>query len=63
MDNVVQILNENGYSSFFRDKLLLDNKYLQNIFFPKLKIAIRDQARQVSLGKLNEMRVFIIIRI
>ena len=54
MDNVVQILNENGYSSIFRDQLLLDSKYLQNIFLPKLKLTVRDQARQVLLGKLNE---------
>ena len=51
MDNVVQILNENGYSSIFRDQLLLDSKYLQNIFLPKLKLTVRDQARQVLLGK------------
>ena len=54
MDYVVQILNENGYSSIFRDQLLLDSKYLQNIFLPKLKLTVRDQARQVLLGKLNE---------
>ena len=54
MDNVLQILNANGYSSIFRDQLLLDDKYLKNTFLPKVKTTIRDQARQVLLGKLNE---------
>ena len=58
MDNVVHILNQNGFPSIFRDQLLLDDKYLKNIFLPRLKTTIRDQARQVLLGKLNEKDSF-----
>merc|ERR1711867_247033 len=37
MENVERILNENGFSSIFKNQLLLDKKYLQNIFSPQKK--------------------------
>ena len=51
MENVVKILNENGYSYMFIDQLLLDGKYLKNIFPPKIKTTIRDQAVQALFEK------------
>ena len=56
MDMVVKILNENGFSSIFKDQLLLDGKYLKNIFLPKIKLTIRDQAVQALFEKLNNER-------
>ena len=53
MENVERILNENGFSSIFKDQLLLDSKYLQNIFLPKIKTTIRDQAVQALFEKIN----------
>ena len=60
MENVERILNENGFSSIFKDQLLLDGKYLQNIFLPKIKTTIRDQAVQALFEKINsEVQSFI----
>ena len=58
MENVVKILNENGFSSIFDDQLLLDGKYLKNIFLPKIKTTIRDQAVQALFEKINEPQSF-----
>ena len=58
MENVVRILNENGFSSVFVDQLFLDGKYLKNIFLPKIKTTIRDQAVQVLFEKINEGQSF-----
>ena len=44
IENVVKILNLNGFSVVFRDQLLLDGEYLKKIFLPKIKKTIRDQA-------------------
>ena len=53
MENVVKILNENGFSNVFNEQLLLDEKYLKNIFLPKIKTTIRDQAVQSLFEKIN----------
>ena len=53
MDNVVKILNKNGFSDVFREQLLPDGKYLKNIFLPKIKTTIRDQAVQALFEKIN----------
>ena len=37
LENVVKILNEDGFSDIFREQLLLDGKFLKNIFLPKIK--------------------------
>ena len=53
MENVVKILNENGFSSIFKDQLILDEKYLKNIFLPKVKTTIMDQSVQALFEKIN----------
>ena len=52
-ENVVNILNVNGFSSIFKDQLILDGKYLKNIFLPKIKTTIRDQSIQALFEKIN----------
>ena len=53
MENVVKILNENGFSSIFKNQLLLDKKYLQNIFLPQINPYIMRAYRPkyIVLGK------------
>ena len=60
MDNVVKILNTNGFSDVFREQLLLDVKYLKNIFLPEIKTTIRDQAVQALFEKINKTEFFIL---
>ena len=53
MENIVKILNENGFSYIFKDQLHLDAKYLNDVFLPKIKTTIRAQSEQVLFEKIN----------
>ena len=53
LDRVVSILNETGYSYVFIDQLNIDGQYLKNVLLPKIKIVVRDQAKQALFEKIN----------
>ena len=54
LDNVVSILNETGFSYVFIDQLNIDGKYLKNVLLPKIKIVVRDQAKQALFEKISQ---------
>ena len=53
LDQVVNILNETGFSYVFISQLNFDEKFLKNVLLPKIKIVVRDQAKQALLEKIN----------
>ena len=57
---MVSILNETGYSYVFIDQLNLDGKFLKNVLLPKIKIVVRDQAKQALFEKLNNENEFLL---
>ena len=53
LDQVVNILNETGFSYVFISQLNFDEKFLKNVLLPKIKNVVRDQAKQALLEKIN----------
>ena len=53
LQNVVDILNETGFSHIFHEQFSFDDKYLKNVLLPKIKIRIKDQAVQALFEKIN----------